>query len=789
MVRIKTDKKIFMRSQFSAYLDTAITSLLYIVAGLTPLLFFNQTTEFYEIPKLSFLIAATVILLGLWIISWIVKGKVVILRTPLDIPLLVLLVAVLLSAYFSTSRFAVIYGNFPRVHGSAVAWVTYILLYFVTVSNLRSVNKIKGFLYTLYGSVSVVALVTLLSFFGVFLPFDFTRGVNFTPTGSSFSTIAFLLLLLPFPLLSLRNPNKYMPVPAALVMSSLFSIVIILIGSVGSYVVLFITLVICIVLKTGQKHALKNSFVLMFVPLALSVVFLVLAYLPMPMNKIQQLEASFPKEVQLPFAISWKVSVSSFRDSPFIGSGPSTYLFNFTNYKPLEFNSTRFWNFAFDNAHDEFLQILGTLGALGVFAITVLALTILSSVKKNLSLPSAHSQVETAHHQEEMVMQTVLQAFAVSSIVSVMLLIIHPTTLVSIVVTFFALAVFMASQKSIRERVTELSLGLKASTADNRQFDLLPVIIFIVFLVGAVPLLLRLFNIVFADYYHRMALVEANRNGKMTYDYLQKAETLNPYIDLYRVDMAQTNFALANAIATQKGPTAENPKGTLTDADRKTIQTLLSQAINEGRAAVGLSPLSSRNWEVLAAIYRNITGVAQNALAFSLDAYGRAIQRDPLNPVLRLNVGGIYYSVKNYDLAIRFFSDAANLKSDYANAYFNLSIALRDKGDLQNATAVAQRTVEVLAVNKNSNDYKAAVKLLDELKAKVAAAESANSKAPAAQPSSALQNEEIGNVNVNNLNQPPSVTPAPTVKPNPSSNLPQFTPAPTGQTTPAAPVE
>ena len=110
---------------------------------------------------------------------------------------------------------------------------------------------------------------------------------------------------------------------------------------------------------------------------------------------------------------------------------------------------------------------------------------------------------------------------------------------------------------------------------------------------------------------------------------MQKAESLNPVIDLYRVDIAQTNFALANALAIQKGPTKDNPKGTLTDQDRRTIQTLLSQAINEGRIAVALSPLSSRNWVVLASIYRNISGVEQNALAFSLDASGRAIQRDP----------------------------------------------------------------------------------------------------------------------------------------------------------------
>ncbi|MGH9857204.1 MAG: hypothetical protein ACRD4B_05095, partial [Acidobacteriota bacterium] len=334
----------------------------------------------------------------------------------------------------------------------------------------------------------------------------------------------------------------------------------------------------------------------------------------------------------------------------------------------------------------------------------------------------------------------------------------------------------------VRSRVMRLSMGIKASTSDNKQFDLFPILIFVVFLAGVIPFMYKTFNVVAADFYHRQALAQASTNGTATYENLQRAETLNPYIDLYRVDMAQTNFALANAIASraiQQAGDEASPAAALTDQDRQTIQTLLSQSINEGRAAVALNPRSSRNWEVLASIYRNITGVANNALTFSLDSYGRAIQRDPLNPALRVNVGGIYYSLKNYDLAIRFFSDAANLKPDYANAYYNLSIALRDKGDLQNAYLVAQQAVKILSSNKDSQDYKIATQLLDELKGKVAeenkeqGQEQTASASAQLSPESALDDQNLGEVEVNELNSAPQVTPAPTVRPNPNTNLPQ----------------
>ncbi len=753
-----------MKKHIAAYLDNAISLVLLVVAGLTPLLFFNQTTEFFEMPKLTLLVVATILLYGMWIFNCILKGKVAITRTPLDIPLLMLLVVVLLSTFFSETRYVSIYGNFPRIHGSAVSWVTYILLYFVTVSNLRSLTHVRTLLYVLYGSAVVTSLVSIASFFGGFLPFDFAKAVNFTPTGSSFSTVAFLLMMLPLPLVSLLNKNKYVPAPFAMALAILFSFTVALLGSVNSVVALF--LVYAMVVFATKPQQLKRSFALFAVPVVVTVVTLMFAYVPsMPLHGVA---TNFPREIQLPFGVSWKISASSFRDAPFVGTGPSTYLFNFTSYKPLEFNTLSYWNFSFDSAYNEFLQVLGTLGILGFVALLVLSLVVLVNSKRNMVVNKEvdHAQVDGVYEDAGVM----LPALAISAITSVVLLFTHATTLVSFVVTMFVFAALMMSQRVIRSKVMLLSMGLKASTGDNRQFDLFPVIVFIVFLFGAVPALVTVYNVVAADYYHRQALTQANKNGTLTYQNLQKAESLNPYIDLYRVDMAQTNFALANALAAQKGPSKENPKGSLTDQDRKTIQTLLSQAINESRASVALSPRSSRNWEVLASIYRNISGVAQNALVYSLDSYGRAIQRDPLNPTLRINVGGIYYTVKNYDNAIRFFSDAANLKPDYANAYFNLAIALREKGDFVNAKAVSEQTVRLLSKNPNTPDYKVAKKLDEELQAKVANGQ----KATATASGSALQNPEVGQVDVN-TQQAPSITPAPTVRPNPAANLPQNT--------------
>src|SRR5258708_6345117 len=127
-----------MRTNLSAYLNNAITALIIAVVTLTPLFFLPLTTEFFDTPKLILISVAVLVLLVLWSLTWVIQGKVSITRTPLDLPLLLILVVVILSSIFSDTRYISILGNFPRIHGSAISWVSYILFYFVLVSNLRT---------------------------------------------------------------------------------------------------------------------------------------------------------------------------------------------------------------------------------------------------------------------------------------------------------------------------------------------------------------------------------------------------------------------------------------------------------------------------------------------------------------------------------------------------------------------------------------------------------------------------------------------------------------------------
>ncbi|MDP1709485.1 MAG: tetratricopeptide repeat protein, partial [Candidatus Komeilibacteria bacterium] len=204
---------------------------------------------------------------------------------------------------------------------------------------------------------------------------------------------------------------------------------------------------------------------------------------------------------------------------------------------------------------------------------------------------------------------------------------------------------------------------------------------------------------VLANHYYYQSIVAAAANdGIKTYNLQSKAIGADPSSPAYRWAYAQTNLALANAIASQA--TKDKP---LTDEQRNNISQLIQQTINEAKSTVALDPRSAAAWENLAATYRSLINFAQGADQWSIDSYQQAIALDPLNPRLRLDFGSLYYGQKKYDLAANLFSQAVSLKSDYANAHYNLAAALKELGQYQLAANAYQNTLSLVPVD--SQDF------------------------------------------------------------------------------------
>lgn len=800
-----------MKELLAAYFNLIFKAGIVVVVAAALFLFLNLTTDFYDTPKFIILLLFVGVFLILLTAKFTLQNKVTFIRTPLDLPLLLLTVVAVVSTFLSSSPYVSMLGNQARVYPGLVSLIVLVVFYFLLTNNLGGIRGMGGireiggiFKIVLLGG-AVLSVLSLLSYFNIrFLPSTFGQAQNFTPTGLTFTTTAVLALLLPFPLIGLLAGNGTPGLKDLFSLASpaggltslksltpqilnsacllLFGLTIALTGSLSAIVGASLALGLGLIIAKPDFRNLNLIYVA--VPVVLIALVAALSFIP-PVggakNPLYDLSRSFPREIQLDLITSWKVVVSSFRDHPFWGSGPASFLFDFTNYKPIEFNSSKFWNIRFDSAFNEYFQALATLGGVGLLALVSLAAMFISSVSPTLiNLFRRHSQGSYPISS----FQQVKLALAISGITFFVILALHASTLIFWIVGLLILASFSvanlkeateqaeSSAQSIGQTILRFAkTSISQTSEETIKIEALPGVLLILALGVTVATLFFGGKFILADYHHRLALVAVSQNdGLKAYNELVEAEKLNGVNDLYRGDLAQVNFALANAIAVSKAPSEASPAGSLTDQDRQNIQVLLQQSINEARTAVTLSPRSAINWEVLAQLYRQIAGVAENALLFSLDSFGRAIFQDPLNPNLRLNVGGTYYAIRNYDLAIRFFTDAINLKPDFANGYYNLSVALRDKGDLNAALQAAEEMIK--HVDASSSDYKVATDYLNDLKNKVSPP--TPPEPPAAETSGALQQEELPDVV--NLPKPseiatpsaikkPGATPEPTPQP------------------------
>lgn len=380
------------------------------------------------------------------------------------------------------------------------------------------------------------------------------------------------------------------------------------------------------------------------------------------------------KPVLLSYSTSWAIAIETFKNQPVFGVGPNSFLEAFTRFRPLAFNGTLFWASRFGASSSWYLHLMTTVGLAGLISFLWLAIKVVRSATNPLAAGP------------------------------IFLIFVALVFLPANFLILFTLWVFLA--------IYALDLPTREYAEESR-------ILGGIFLVAVLSLLgvgLWLGGKAYAgEFFFFQSLKSLAQNkGTDTYNLQIKAINMNPQADFYRLAYSQTNLALANSIAS---PPTGGPTGGLTDQDRQNISQLVQQAINEAKTAVALNPRRINNWENLAQIYRSLINFAQGADQWTVASYQQAINLDPLNPNLRINLGGVYYALGNYDQAINLFQQSVNLKPDFANGHYNLAAALREKREY--AQALGQMEVVLALVDPNSGDWQKAKDELEKLKEKV----------------------------------------------------------------------
>ena len=108
-----------------------------------PLVFVSSTSELFEFNKMWLTFILTIIIATSWIIKMIRQRRILIQRTPLDIPILLFLLSQLISTFHSLDTYVSIWGYYSRFNGGLLSHLSYIILYYAFVSNF-TLDQARG---------------------------------------------------------------------------------------------------------------------------------------------------------------------------------------------------------------------------------------------------------------------------------------------------------------------------------------------------------------------------------------------------------------------------------------------------------------------------------------------------------------------------------------------------------------------------------------------------------------------------------------------------------------------
>jgi tetratricopeptide (TPR) repeat protein len=641
-----------------AILEILLNAMPAFLALAVPIFFLPLTTEFFEFNKLALIAVASGFMLLLWVTKMLYDKRVEVTKSPADFPLIAIGVVTLLATIFSLHKVSSLFGSQGRWFPSLFGVVVLLVLYYVIATNISTVRNIKTIIDALILGITISSLVALLGYFGIALgTAAYLQIPNFTLTGSAIvaSIIAALAVTLSLTrIVSNAGPPAKMLFVTALGINFL---AVALLGTLPAWVVLVVGLLVSAYFTRSTRWVENRSYLSITAVLVLAFI----ALLVMPSTRGVLVNEGYPMEIRLSARESWLVVSSTIRDFPVLGTGPSTFGLNYTRYKPLSVNGSAYWNIRFDKPYSEVFTVMNALGVVGI------------AVMLAFGMKTLRYSLKT---KEQMTNNSVTTALAVGYISMLMVMVVaHATVTMAFLLVLF-LALTTANRRleadgevsNVLLSLSSLIKGPSMSLAGGKK-EVFQYIVAVPLVVMAVGGGYYLSKQILGEYYMRKSISAAQENnGSLAYQMQQNAITANPVRDGYHNAYANTNLALANTIAS---------RGEVSDEEKATIQVLIAQSIRSARVATEvLNPLSSTNWETRSNIYRALIGVADDAPEWAIRSYNTAVQLDPTNPRLRLNLGGIYYAAEDYLSAANLFNQAASLKSDYANAHYNLAQAL-----------------------------------------------------------------------------------------------------------------
>jgi tetratricopeptide (TPR) repeat protein len=638
-----------------------------------PIVLWPYTSEVFEFNKVVLVYLLTTLIAAAWTIRCIIERKFVFRRTILDIPLLIFFGSQLISTILSIDFRTSVFGYYSRFNGGLLSTVCYLLLYWAFVSNFEKSDTLK--LIKVWFASAV-----LVSFYGVLEHFGIDKNIwvqdvqsrVFSSLGQPNWLATWVTALIPVAwAFTLNSKFKSFGFWIYFGLSILFFWTLIFTKSRSGFLGFGVACVIFWSAVAWQNIKKLPTLIpsLLIVGFAFIAVCLISGTQLTPslisMLKRQPTVNNQQSTVALADTaletggtesgvirkIVWNGALQVWLHYPLFGTGTETFAFSYYLYRPAAHNLTSEWNFIYNKAHNEFLNIAantGTMGLLSYLTLIVFSIVQISKSKFLISKQIPNPKLGNSKNYLGQLEQLGISNLSFALLAGFMSLSVSNFFGFSVVPTqlefFLFPALAIALTKSEEEKTKS---AISINTAQKVAF-------------GALLLLTSYFLLLTCRYWYADTLYNQGENMNsvsrpdLAIPALSQAIKLTPWQAIYYGELANSYAIVAMA--------SDQAKDTTHAAEFANL------AIESVRNAVNMAPANVNLRRTMFGVYVRLSTINEKYLINAGDTVAATIKLAPTDAKLYYNLGIVDANLGQYQAADTSFQKAIELKANYGDA-------------------------------------------------------------------------------------------------------------------------
>ncbi len=360
-------------------------------------------------------------------------------------------------------------------------------------------------------------------------------------------------------------------------------------------------------------------------------------------------------EIRPSFSTTMEIARNTLRSSPIFGSGPNTFVKEWSSHKPNDIVSTIFWNTDFPSGVGLIPTFVVTTGIVGTLSWLLFVGFVVYLGFKSIFIRNEDDQLN----------YLIISSFFVSLFLWIVNFVYVPSAPIFILSLFFT-GLFFASLYSsgiipvtVRQFNTNPRIGFVSS------------LIMVVSLVGVVSLGYGLFKNSMSLWYFQKSSYALNTLGdsKLSEEYMLKAIVAVPN-DVYYRSLSEIYLVQLNEVL------AQDPTQVEQEDIQKQFNDGLLKTITAGVSARDADPSNYLNWIALGRIYDAVSIPQLNidgAYEYAQINYIEALKLNPKNPGILMLLARLAVNRNDLNQARSYVEQAIQIKNNYLDAYFLLS--------------------------------------------------------------------------------------------------------------------